>query len=69
MPATDTKVAEVEKMFKVNVFGPMRMVHFFHQWLVAAKGVVVNIGSVGGVCPYIFGGTLKSYLDSSTPKC
>ncbi|KUI61930.1 NADPH-dependent 1-acyldihydroxyacetone phosphate reductase [Cytospora mali] len=60
MPATDTQVSEVEKMFKVNVFGPMRMVHFFHPWLVAAKGVVVNIGSVGGICPYIYGASYNA---------
>lgn len=56
MPATDTKVHDVEKMFAVNVFGPMRMVHFFHPLLVKSKGVVVNIGSIGGIVPYIYGG-------------
>ncbi|KAK8102458.1 hypothetical protein PG984_015604 [Apiospora sp. TS-2023a] len=60
MPAVDTQVSEVEKMFKVNVFGPMRMVHFFHSWLVASKGLVVNIGSVGGLCPYIFGASYNA---------
>lgn len=55
MPATDTQVSEVEKMFRVNVFGPMRVVHFLHSFLIEAKGVVVNIGSIGGVCPYVYG--------------
>lgn len=59
MTAADTDVQEVEKMFAVNVFGPMRMVRFFHRMLVAAKGNIVNIGSVGGIVPYIFGGTYR----------
>ena len=56
MTAIDTDVKEVEKMFAVNVFGPMRMVHIFHPLLIRAKGKIVNIGSVGGVVPYIYGG-------------
>lgn len=56
MPAADTEVHEVEKMFAVNVFGPMRMVHYFHKLLVAAHGIIVNIGSIGGVMPYTYGG-------------
>ncbi|CRL21973.1 Short-chain dehydrogenase/reductase SDR [Penicillium camemberti] len=60
MPATDTKVADVEKMFKVNVFGPMRIVHYMHPFLIEAKGVVVNIGSIGGVCPYVYGASYNA---------
>ncbi|KAL9076765.1 MAG: hypothetical protein Q9161_000750 [Pseudevernia consocians] len=45
MTAADTDVRQVEKMFAVNVLGPMRMVHHFHKMLVRTKGVVVNIGS------------------------
>ncbi|KAJ5611895.1 hypothetical protein N7528_009000 [Penicillium herquei] len=60
MPATDTKVADVEKMFQVNVFGPMRVVHFLHPFLIATKGVVVNIGSIGGVCPYVYGASYNA---------
>lgn len=60
MTAADTQVKEVEKMFAVNVFGPMRMVHFFHPLLVAAKGVIVNIGSIGGVIPYVYGASYNA---------
>jgi 1-acylglycerone phosphate reductase len=55
MTAIDTQVNEVEKMFAVNVFGPMRMVNIFHPLLIQAKGTVVNIGSVGGIVPYVYG--------------
>ncbi|KAL2824215.1 short chain dehydrogenase [Aspergillus cavernicola] len=55
MTAIDTDVKQVEKMFAVNVFGPMRMVHVFHPLLIRAHGKIVNIGSVGGIVPYIYG--------------
>ena len=58
MTAVDTDVRQVEKMFAVNVLGPMRMVHHFHKMLIRTKGVIVNIGSVGGIVPYIYGGML-----------
>ncbi|KAI8635405.1 short chain dehydrogenase [Xylariaceae sp. FL1651] len=60
MPATDTDVKEVEKMFAVNVFGPMRMVHHFHPLLIQAQGTVVNIGSVGGIVPYVYGSSYNA---------
>lgn len=62
MPATDTEVREVEKMFAVNVFGPMRMVHNFHRLLVKSQGTIVNIGSIGGIVPYIYGGMIPQLL-------
>lgn len=55
MTAVDTDVKQVEKMFAVNVFGPMRMVNVFHHELIASKGKVVNISSIGGICPYLYG--------------
>ncbi|KAI0108557.1 hypothetical protein GGR51DRAFT_514203 [Nemania sp. FL0031] len=60
MTAADTDVKEVEKMFAVNLFGPMRMVHVFHPLLVQAKGKIVNIGSVGGIVPYIYGSSYNA---------
>ncbi|CAI7574696.1 unnamed protein product [Penicillium discolor] len=60
MPATDTEVREVEKMFAVNVFGPMRMVHYFHRLLVKSQGTIVNIGSIGGIVPYIYGASYNA---------
>ena len=55
MTAIDTDVDEVQKMFNVNVFGPMRMVRHFHPLLIKAQGTIVNIGSVGGIVPYMYG--------------
>lgn len=55
MTAIDTDVVAVQKMFDINVFGPMRMVRHFHDLLIRAKGAIVNIGSIGGLVPYLYG--------------
>ena len=55
MTAIDTDIQEVQKMFNVNVFGPMRMIRDFHPLLVKGRGTIVNIGSVGGIVPYMYG--------------
>ncbi|VUC37201.1 unnamed protein product [Clonostachys rosea] len=60
MTATDTDVGEVEKMFAVNLFGPMRMIRHFHPLLIKGKGTVVNIGSVGGIVPYVYGSSYNA---------
>lgn len=60
MPAVDSDLTAVQKMFAVNVFGPMRMVRVFHQILIEAKGSVVNIGSIGGIVPYIYGASYNA---------
>ncbi|KAI1377701.1 hypothetical protein F4677DRAFT_444289 [Hypoxylon crocopeplum] len=56
MTATDTEVNLAKRMFDVNVFGPMLMVHHFHDMVIRASGTIVNIGSIGGVVPYMYGG-------------
>ncbi|PVH97445.1 NAD(P)-binding protein [Periconia macrospinosa] len=60
MTAIDTDVQAVEKMFQVNVIGPMRMVHHFHGNFIRASGVIVNIGSVGGIVPYMYGSSYNA---------
>lgn len=60
MTAIDTDVSAVQKMFDVNVFGPMRMVHHFHDMLIESCGTIVNIGSVGGVVPYVYGSSYNA---------
>lgn len=60
MTAVDTDVSCVEKMFAVNVFGPMRMVHFFHRQLIETKGLIINIGSIGGISPYVYGSSYNA---------
>ncbi|KAI0456761.1 hypothetical protein F5B21DRAFT_124463 [Xylaria acuta] len=60
MPAADTDVTAAQKMFDVNLFGPMRMVHVFHDMIIRSKGTIVNIGSIGGVVPYVYGSSYNA---------
>ncbi|PTB37190.1 uncharacterized protein TrAFT101_010924 [Trichoderma asperellum] len=60
MTAIDTDVNAVKRMFEVNVFGPMQMVHHFHDTLIRAAGTIVNIGSIGGVVPYMYGASYNA---------
>ncbi|RFU76452.1 nad -binding [Trichoderma arundinaceum] len=60
MTAIDTDVNAVKRMFEVNVFGPMQMVHHFHDMLIRATGTIVNIGSIGGVVPYMYGASYNA---------
>ncbi|KZV80440.1 short chain dehydrogenase/reductase-like protein [Exidia glandulosa HHB12029] len=53
--ATDVDIDEVRGVFETNLFGVMRMVRHFAPLLVAAKGKIVNVGSVSGIIPYAFG--------------
>ncbi|KAI1817116.1 hypothetical protein GGS20DRAFT_575036 [Poronia punctata] len=60
MTSIDTDVVEVQRMFDVNVFGPMRMVHHFHGMLIEAVGTIVNISSIGGIVPYVYGASYNA---------
>ncbi|KAF7539881.1 hypothetical protein G7054_g1808 [Neopestalotiopsis clavispora] len=60
MPAIDTDVKAVQRMFDINLFGPMRMVHHFHDMLIHAEGTIVNIGSIGGVIPFLYGSSYNA---------
>ncbi|KUL86366.1 hypothetical protein ZTR_08617 [Talaromyces verruculosus] len=60
MPAVDTDVGQVRRMFEVNLFGPMQMVHYFHDMLIRASGTIVNIGSIGGIVPYVYGASYNA---------
>ncbi|KAI0430784.1 hypothetical protein F5Y09DRAFT_306868 [Xylaria sp. FL1042] len=60
MTAIDTDVESVKRMFNVNVFGPMQLVHNFHDMIIKACGTIVNIGSIGGVVPYMYGASYNA---------
>lgn len=52
MPATDNDMEIIEKLYAVNVLGPMRMVRHFHRHVIRTKGLIMNTGSTGGIAPY-----------------
>ncbi|PHH80583.1 hypothetical protein CDD80_842 [Ophiocordyceps camponoti-rufipedis] len=60
MTAIDTDVNSVKRMFDVNLFGPMQMVHHFHDMIIRATGTIVNIGSIGGIVPYMYGSSYNA---------
>ncbi|KAH7323182.1 hypothetical protein B0I35DRAFT_510375 [Stachybotrys elegans] len=60
MTGIDTDVSAVQRMFDINLFGPMRMVRHFHPMLIRAKGAIVNIGSIGGIMPYLYGSSYNA---------
>ncbi|KAF5688763.1 1-acyldihydroxyacetone-phosphate reductase [Fusarium denticulatum] len=60
MTAIDTDVSSVQRMFDVNVFGPMRMVYHFHDMLIERSGTIVNIGSIGGTIPFVYGSSYNA---------
>ncbi|KAL1648861.1 NADPH-dependent 1-acyl dihydroxyacetone phosphate reductase [Diplodia intermedia] len=55
VPALDVDQSEVQQTFEVNVFSVMRMCQEFAPLLIEAKGTIVQIGSLAGVMPYVFG--------------
>jgi 1-acylglycerone phosphate reductase len=46
---------EVEETFATNLFGVMRMCQSFAPLLIAAKGTIIQIGSIAAIMPYVFG--------------
>ncbi|RTE83961.1 hypothetical protein BHE90_001564 [Fusarium euwallaceae] len=56
LPFADEPVAEVRRLFDVNVFAIWTVTQAFLPLLLEAKGLVVNIGSINaGLCPPLFG--------------
>ena len=55
VPALDVDLTEVQATFETNVFAVMRMCQTFAPLLIQAKGTIVQIGSLAGEIPYVFG--------------
>lgn len=51
LPATDVEPQLAEKIMSTNVVGAMRLVHYLHKQVVAARGIITLIGSVCGIAP------------------
>lgn len=55
VPGLEIELDDLRLTFEVNVFAVMRMCQAFAPLLIAAKGRIVQIGSVAAVVPYVFG--------------
>lgn len=71
VPALDVEMDEIRDTFEANVFAVMRMCQVFAPLLIRAKGTIVQIGSLAGIMPYVFGSpynaskaALHSYSDT-----
>ncbi|KAL8826803.1 MAG: hypothetical protein Q9191_003574 [Dirinaria sp. TL-2023a] len=71
MPALHTTLSEIEATFRTNVFAVMHICATFTPLLIRSRGTIVQIGSVAGVIPYVFGSVynaskaaLHSYSDT-----
>ncbi|KZV80174.1 NAD(P)-binding protein [Exidia glandulosa HHB12029] len=54
---TDAEISEVTDLFNANVIGVVRMVRAFGPFVIAAKGKIVNNGSIAGTIAMPFRGT------------
>ena len=71
VPALDAEMDEIRQTFDTNVFAVMAMCQAFSPLLIASEGTIVQIGSLAGVMPYVFGSVynaskaaLHSYSDT-----
>jgi len=55
MPALDIDMEEAKQTFQTNVFAVMEITQQFIPLLIASKGLIINIGSLAGIMPYVFG--------------
>lgn len=55
VPALDYDESELHELFQANVFAVMRMCKEFTPLLIAARGTIVQTGSVAGLMPYAWG--------------
>lgn len=60
VPALDVDFDEVQTTYETNVFAVMRMCQSFSSLLIQARGTIVQIGSITGVTPYVFGSVYNS---------
>lgn len=69
MPILDMDVDKAQRLYDTNVWGPVRCVQAFSGLLIASRGRVVNVSTVGAVLhmPWIceFGDVVSLYRDAS----
>ncbi|EEP77759.1 conserved hypothetical protein [Uncinocarpus reesii 1704] len=55
VPALDVDLNEARQVFETNFFGVIMMCQAFAPLLIEAQGTIVQIGSLAGILPYVFG--------------
>ncbi|KZF22785.1 NAD(P)-binding protein [Xylona heveae TC161] len=71
VPAMEAQQDEILKTFEVNLFAVVRMCQEFAPLLIKSKGTIVQLGSLAGTMPFVFGSiynaskaALHSFSDS-----
>ena len=55
MPALDVPLDDARACFETNFFAIISITQHFIPLLIASKGLIINIGSLAGIVPYVFG--------------
>ncbi|KUJ14354.1 short chain dehydrogenase/reductase-like protein [Mollisia scopiformis] len=55
MPALDVDVTDARACFETNLFSIIQLTQTFTPLLIASKGLILNIGSIAAIVPYVFG--------------
>ncbi|CZR63966.1 related to 1-acyldihydroxyacetone-phosphate reductase [Phialocephala subalpina] len=55
MPALDVDLNDARACFETNFFSIITITQTFTPLLIASKGLILNIGSVAAIVPYVFG--------------
>jgi 1-acylglycerone phosphate reductase len=55
MPALDVDLEDARDCFETNFFAIISITQTFIPLLIASKGLIINIGSLAGIMPYVFG--------------
>ncbi|KAI1821340.1 dehydrogenase with different specificitie [Xylaria intraflava] len=49
MPVLDVDISKAQKLYEVNVWGPLRTVQAFAKQLIASRGRIVNVSTVAAI--------------------
>ncbi|KAG9241010.1 short chain dehydrogenase/reductase-like protein [Calycina marina] len=55
LPAMDVDLDEARDCFEVNFIAVVAVTQILIPQLIAAKGLILNVGSIAGIVPYVFG--------------
>jgi 1-acylglycerone phosphate reductase len=55
MPAVDVDLDDARDCFETNFFAVVAITQAFTPLLIEAQGLIINIGSVAAIVPYVFG--------------
>lgn len=65
-PALDTDLEQAKKLFDVNFWGAVDMIHAFAALVIASRGTIVNVGSIASVLNVPWGCKFKFHYTWAT---